>query len=450
MKVKVYIATTEGPALVQRVTEEDSEIPSVVCLNGTTETLAISDAYGRFVRKGSGIVAGLTGHDSYRVDVDSPIDGGQSWQLGMLLAHLLQQENRLAAPNEAAELTLFATGEVDRDLNLRSVGHIAEKADGAQTRLNQTDTDADQSLFVMPKADDIQHAQPFVGKTVSLATVPEAAELLNLSSLKPTGTSLRAEGRVTDVTPKRNGAGVLVTALAGASLLAAGTVAALPETRGHILDWASGFLFSRPDVVDPIVTDPVEDEETTIDGGDRGTAGEDTGQSQSTEAEPAPTEEMVDTSVSEVDPLPPVEGDNEATPTEQDPEPTVVSLSLIVQEERAPAGFTCKSLRFAQLDTIAGAVTPEPDGSFLSNGGRGVCEIAYRVINQGSVAQTVTIAATIGTKTLQETGVVDPSGFLVVPLDFSRIESGVLAIVVSVTEGGTSRSIVETRHLVRP
>ena len=47
-KVRVLIATTEGPVAVQKITAEDPEVPSVACLDGTTTVLSISDDYARW------------------------------------------------------------------------------------------------------------------------------------------------------------------------------------------------------------------------------------------------------------------------------------------------------------------------------------------------------------------------------------------------------------------
>ena len=130
-RVRVLIATTEGPVAVQKITAEDPDAPSVACRDGTTEVLAISRDYTRFVDRGTGIVVRLTGHGAYRLDLDRPADGGRSWQLPVLLAHLLDAEGRLAGPEELAGLVVLATGEVDREQKIRPVGRIGEKLDAA-------------------------------------------------------------------------------------------------------------------------------------------------------------------------------------------------------------------------------------------------------------------------------------------------------------------------------
>ena len=136
-RVHVFIATTEGPVAVQKITAEDPDVPSVACLDGTIEILPISRDYTRFVDRGTGLVARLTGHGAYRLDLDGSVDGGRSWQLPVLLAHLLEAEDRLAGPEQPADLTLLATGEVDREQRVRPVGRLDRKLSAARALIDR-------------------------------------------------------------------------------------------------------------------------------------------------------------------------------------------------------------------------------------------------------------------------------------------------------------------------
>ena len=151
-KTRVLIATTEGPVAVQKITAEDPDVPSVACLDGTTTVLGISNDYARFVNKGTGLVAALTGHAAYRLDLDGRVDSGQSWQLPVLLAHLFATENKLAAPGEDAALTILATGEVDRDQRVRQVSGMGEKIERAAPLLAEERDGEHRLLVVVPKA----------------------------------------------------------------------------------------------------------------------------------------------------------------------------------------------------------------------------------------------------------------------------------------------------------
>lgn len=133
MRTRVYIATTKGPTLVQRLAPEeglsDAEL-SAVCLDGTPTRLPITAAYTYFVRDH---VRGLFGGAAYRLDLDRRIDGGASWMLGAWIAHLLLAEGRLALRDEPAGAAVFATGEVavapdaERRAEVRGVERISEK-----------------------------------------------------------------------------------------------------------------------------------------------------------------------------------------------------------------------------------------------------------------------------------------------------------------------------------
>ncbi len=125
--VRVYIATTEGPAEVQRITEEEPNVNSVICLDGKALALPISPDYDAFVRRPTGILEQAYGHPAYRMDVSAAISEGMSWQLGALVAHALLAVGRLAQKGEPAGQVVWLTGEVDRDLQVLPVEYVREK-----------------------------------------------------------------------------------------------------------------------------------------------------------------------------------------------------------------------------------------------------------------------------------------------------------------------------------
>lgn len=126
--VRVFIAATTGPVEIQRITEEDPEVNSVVCLGGKAMPLPISAAYDAFVRVPTGVVQRHFGHAAYRADVSATVEDGYSWQLGMFAAHGLFAARRLAVGDDPSPgAILVATGEVDRDLNVLPIDHLAVK-----------------------------------------------------------------------------------------------------------------------------------------------------------------------------------------------------------------------------------------------------------------------------------------------------------------------------------
>jgi hypothetical protein len=138
MKIfRLYIGTTDGPTEIQRVTPEDPEVRSVICLDGKAIALPISDAYDAFVRRPTGVVESLTGHPAYRVDISHPIGGGYSWQLGIAVAHILAGRRCLAMPEDRAGEALWLTGEVDHNLNIGAVDDVGLKLTRATSMLKR-------------------------------------------------------------------------------------------------------------------------------------------------------------------------------------------------------------------------------------------------------------------------------------------------------------------------
>ena len=149
--VRVYIATTEGPAEVQRITEEEPKVNSVICLDGKALALPISPDYELFVRSPTGIIEKAYGHSAYRMDVSSAISEGMSWQLGTLVAHALLVAGRLAQKSEQASLVVWLTGEVDRDLQILPVEYVREKIRNSGELLNQLKAARTQVILGMPR-----------------------------------------------------------------------------------------------------------------------------------------------------------------------------------------------------------------------------------------------------------------------------------------------------------
>ncbi|WP_259780163.1 hypothetical protein [Aestuariispira ectoiniformans] len=168
-RLRVFIATTDGPSEIQSLVEEDPDIRSVVCLNGTTQSLPISKGYDAFVRKPTGVIERLTGNRVYRLDVSRPITNGNSWQLGVYLAHWLEGEGRLAQQNEDADGIILATGQVNaRDLSVEAVGHIPEKLASAQSIIDEALAAGQALTILLPEGDDGPQDDRAVSKVSSI------------------------------------------------------------------------------------------------------------------------------------------------------------------------------------------------------------------------------------------------------------------------------------------
>ena len=151
-RFRLFIGTTDGPAEVQRVTPEDREVRSVICLDGKAISLPISDDYDAFVRRPTGVVEALLGHPAYRVDISRPIAGGYSWQLGVLVAHILADAGRLAGPGEPARTALWLTGEVDHNFNIGAVEDVALKLTRAVSTFKILKDGGIEPVVIVPEA----------------------------------------------------------------------------------------------------------------------------------------------------------------------------------------------------------------------------------------------------------------------------------------------------------
>jgi hypothetical protein len=129
--IAIFVATTGGPAEIERLTPEFAP-QSMVCLRRGSDILPISDDYDDFVKRGSGVIErefGPFDTASFRMDVSESIGAGKSWQLGVFAAHAVaaSSELSLAGDDATPDLVVWLTGEVDYDLGVGSVGHLPEK-----------------------------------------------------------------------------------------------------------------------------------------------------------------------------------------------------------------------------------------------------------------------------------------------------------------------------------
>ena len=179
-RFSVIIATTDGPVRVQRLAEEDPDVRSVICLNGTSEALPISGAYDAFVRKPTGVIERLFGHAVYRIDVSDRISDGRSWQLGVFAAHLLHNQGELAERNEDATHVLWLTGKVNNALDVGVVDHVAEKLERSAEMLSELALRGQKIVLAYPQDNEAEVAR-VLGEEKTVLT-RDAVELLPVGS----------------------------------------------------------------------------------------------------------------------------------------------------------------------------------------------------------------------------------------------------------------------------
>ena len=125
---KLIIPSTRHAVQLLSITIEDPKIKSVVCLNDSFQALPISAEYDQFVRRPTGIIEKLLGPAAYRIDVSAPITQGDSWQLGLCLAHIFYHHEMFTGINGGdGDLVIWATGAVDSKFRINPVDHIATK-----------------------------------------------------------------------------------------------------------------------------------------------------------------------------------------------------------------------------------------------------------------------------------------------------------------------------------
>ena len=151
MKVRVYVGTTEGPVQVERITREAAP-QSAVCLGRSTRVLPMSTGYDAFVRSPSGVIErefGPFDAGGFRLDISGVIGEGESWQLGIFVAHALAAKGQLASPGDRPDRVIWLTGEVDNDLAVHAVSHVRDKLLAARDELRaMTELGVPLSLFV--------------------------------------------------------------------------------------------------------------------------------------------------------------------------------------------------------------------------------------------------------------------------------------------------------------
>lgn len=178
MTVTVYILTTKGPVRIQRIAEEEWGVQSVICLDGRAQALPISSRYDAFVRNPTGVIERATGHGAYRIDVDQMIDNGDSWQLGVYLAHLSENDTD-------KDIHVFATGEVDRELRVRPVSHVSEKLEQADDLMCRLQSEGKRIRVFVPQDDDLGPTGSQGVEVDQVTHVDQVFDLLGISPSKP-------------------------------------------------------------------------------------------------------------------------------------------------------------------------------------------------------------------------------------------------------------------------
>ena len=127
------IQTTQNIVGFKNITVKDINVSPIVGVYNSLTPLPIIADYYNFIKSPSGVIQKYTKISSYRLDLTSSIDSGESWQLGFLVAHLINHFGTLSfsktdqlIPNEE-ESILWCSGVINANLDLSDVNHIKTK-----------------------------------------------------------------------------------------------------------------------------------------------------------------------------------------------------------------------------------------------------------------------------------------------------------------------------------
>lgn len=413
-RLAVFIPTTHGPALIERVTVLPRLDQSLVCRGKSSDKLGhMSHGYDAFVKPGTGVIARAfpaSESGAYRLDVSGDVDRGDSWQLAAFLAHAIREapDHQLAETEETADAVLWATGRVQYDYTVGAVESVGEKSATSRSAFERWAARGLPVFLLVPGGrnfDELQATGPPPAFEVhgiegvwdacrqvglkpgaaAAATVEatDRAEVSSTHSLWPRRLAwaalalLLTVAVVAGVTARRTWSGWDAMAAVGdrarldESLRAAhgggGFRAVLATayeawfTIGVVeivpLDEIDALAPAMPEAVPTDVAAPVDGVTST-------------GVSVPTEV-PTPTEVPIPTEV--------------PTPTEEpaaaeDEEPAAaLHVSVAVYERRAPAGSRCASVFFGSAEAVEVAVPAMADGLLEPSPSGRACGLTFTV-----------------------------------------------------------------------
>jgi formylglycine-generating enzyme required for sulfatase activity len=201
-RVRILIATTEGPVDIDGLYEEPATLgQSVAVVDGVL--VDISDAYAKFVARETGAVERLFGHATYRMDLSKSIDVGDSWQLGCLTAHALFASGRLAGKGSAAASVVWTSGTIEGvGLNAGRVEFVDDKLRHSLARLRSERAAGVDVIVVLPSMDEQS-----IGPSLRLSLCEAGVEIVAVATAADLFTRLGLTIPITDdtVRPPRKG-----------------------------------------------------------------------------------------------------------------------------------------------------------------------------------------------------------------------------------------------------
>lgn len=171
---QVYIATTTGLVQVQSLHMlNDPELSSMMTINKSVHLSGVSADYSLFVDSPQGIIRRIFGNHAYRMNVAKQIDHGNSWQLGVFVAHYLYEQHALV--EQGSDCIIIATGAINTvDDTVQSISALARKCIAAKDAIEQHVLDGKKVYFLVPSDN---YKQPLPDITTPLTPVRSLAQL---------------------------------------------------------------------------------------------------------------------------------------------------------------------------------------------------------------------------------------------------------------------------------
>lgn len=195
-QAQVYIATTQGLVHIQAITAlgdaQLGQVPnnlqtlrSMVTINRTVKVAGISQDYAAFVEPAQGIIQTIFGGQAYRLNIDNAIDVGNSWQLGVYLAHALHANGHLSQlsnsqGNTAENDTIFiASGAINTlDLSVIEVSALVQKTLTSSAQIQQWQAQGKSLYFLIPKANFKQVLPDLTMPVTAIESIEQLHQLL--------------------------------------------------------------------------------------------------------------------------------------------------------------------------------------------------------------------------------------------------------------------------------
>jgi formylglycine-generating enzyme required for sulfatase activity len=180
MAIHIVIPTLQGLSHVQDIIKEDPDVRSVICLNGTAQSLPISQAYYDFVKKGQGLIAKDFGHEAWRIDLSDPVEMGNSWQLAIYLTHYFYSKNLLGSGQpKPGDVVIWASGAVKVNRDVAPVEGIERKLAQSLKALQQFQAQHIPVMVVMCEANQASIELPDFVQAVALNSCADMQPLMS-------------------------------------------------------------------------------------------------------------------------------------------------------------------------------------------------------------------------------------------------------------------------------